>query len=98
VRDTIRAYTTIVERGEPGRVYNVCSGQAFKIRDVLDRLVAMSRVPVTVTVDPARYRPSDNLVLWGDRSRIERELGWKPEIPLDQTLADLLDYWRKEVQ
>ena len=98
VRDTIRAYTTIVERGEPGRVYNVCSGQAFKIRDVLDRLVAMSRVPVTVTVDPARYRPSDNLVLWGDRSRIERELGWKPEIPLDQTLADLLDYWRKEVE
>ena len=57
----------------------------------------MSKVPVTVTVDPARYRPSDNLMLWGDRSRIERELGWKPEIPLNQTLSDLLDYWRKEV-
>jgi GDP-4-dehydro-6-deoxy-D-mannose reductase len=64
---------------------------------VLDRLVAMSRVPVTVTVDPARYRPSDNLMLLGDRSRIERELGWKPHISLDQTLADLLDYWRKEI-
>lgn len=98
VRDTIRAYTAIVERGEPGRVYNVCAGQAFKIGDVLDRLVAMSRVPVTVTVDPARYRPSDNLMLLGDRSRIERELGWKPRISLNQTLADLLDYWRKEVQ
>ena len=49
VRDTVRAYHDIVERGEPGRIYNVCSGQAFKIRDVLDRLVAMSRVPVTVT-------------------------------------------------
>lgn len=98
VRDTVRAYTTIVERGEPGRVYNVCSGQAFRIRHVLDRLVAMSKVPVTISVDPARYRPSDNLVLWGDRSRIERELGWKPEIPLDQTLADLLDYWRKEIE
>lgn len=98
VRDTIRAYTTIVERGEPGRVYNVCSGQAFKIREVLDRLVGMSRVPVTVTVDPARYRPSDNLMLWGDPTRIERELGWKPEIPLNTTLADLLDYWRKEIQ
>ena len=97
VRDTVRAYTTIVARGEAGRVYNVCSGQAFKMRDVLDRLVAMSRVPVTVTIDPARYRPSDNLMLWGDRSRIERELGWKPEIPLNQTLSDLLDYWRKEV-
>jgi GDP-4-dehydro-6-deoxy-D-mannose reductase len=97
VRDTVRAYTTIAERGEPGRIYNVCAGQAFKIRDVLDRLVAMSRVPVTVTVDPARYRPSDNLMLLGDRSRIERELGWKPHISLDQTLADLLDYWRKEI-
>jgi GDP-4-dehydro-6-deoxy-D-mannose reductase len=98
VRDTIRAYTAIAERGEPGRVYNVCSGQAFKIRDVLDRLVGMSRVPVTVTVDPARYRPSDNLMLWGDRSRIQRELGWQPEITLNKTLADLLDYWRKEIQ
>ena len=98
VRDTVRAYVAIVERGSPGRVYNVCAGQAFRIRDVLDRLVALSKVPVTVTVDPARYRPSDNLVLWGDRSRIELELGWKPEISLDRTLADLLDYWRKEVE
>ena len=98
VRDTVRAYTRIVERGEPGRIYNVCSGQAFKIRDVLERLIAMSRVPVTVTVDPARYRPSDNLVVLGDRSRIERELGWTPAIPLDRTLSDLLDYWRKEVE
>jgi GDP-4-dehydro-6-deoxy-D-mannose reductase len=98
VRDTVRAYAAIVERGTPGRVYNVCAGEAFRIRDVLDRLVALSRVPVTVTVDPARYRPSDNLVLWGDRSRIERELGWRPEISLDRTLADLLDYWRKEVE
>ena len=98
VRDTIRAYTTIAERGEPGRVYNVCSGQAFKMRDVLDRLVAMSTVPVTITVDRELYRPSDNLILWGDRTRIERELGWTPHIPLNRTLADLLDYWRKEVR
>src|SRR5688572_1669554 len=97
VRDTVRAYMAIVERGQPGRVYNVCSGQAFKIGDVLQRLAAMSKVPVSVTVDAERYRPSDNLMLWGDRTRIHRELGWTPEIPLDQTLADLLDYWRKEV-
>jgi GDP-4-dehydro-6-deoxy-D-mannose reductase len=98
VRDTVRAYTTVVERGQPGRVYNVCAGRSYRIREVLDQLVAMSRVPVTVTVDPGRYRPSDNLILWGDRGRIERELGWSPQIPLSQTLADLLDYWRKEVQ
>ena len=98
VRDTVRAYAVVAERGEPGRIYNVCAGQAFKIRDVLDRLVAMSRVKVTITVDPARYRPSDNLMVWGDRSRIEKELGWQPQIPLDQTLKDVLDYWRKAVE
>jgi GDP-4-dehydro-6-deoxy-D-mannose reductase len=57
-------------------------------------MVSLSRVPVTIKVDTSRYRPSDNPVLLGDRGRIERELGWKPEIPLDRTLADLLDYWR----
>lgn len=98
VRDTVRAYAAIAERGEPGRIYNVCAGQAFKIRDVLDRLVRMSRVKVTITVDPDRYRPSDNLIVWGDRTRIERELGWAPAIPLDRTLKDLLDYWRKEIE
>jgi GDP-4-dehydro-6-deoxy-D-mannose reductase len=96
VRDTVRAYAAIVERGVPGRVYNVCAGQTYKIRDVLDRLVAMSRVPVAIRVDVARYRPSDNPVLLGDRTRIEREIGWTPEISLDQTLSDLLDYWRNK--
>ena len=58
----------------------------------------MSRTPVTVHVDPEQHRPNDNPIVLGDRSRIERELGWTPAIPLDQTLTDLLDYWRKEVE
>ena len=58
----------------------------------------MSRVPVTVRVDPAKQRQHDNPVLVGDPSKIERELGWKPSFDLDQTLADLLEYWRKEVK
>ena len=96
VRDTVRAYRAIVEKGRPGQPYNVCSGQAFRIRDVLDRLLALSRVSVTVRVDPERFRPNDNPMLVGDRRRIEREVGWTPEIALEKTLADLLDYWRKE--
>ena len=96
VRDTVRAYTTIIERGVPGRIYNVCAGRAFQIKSVLDSLLGMSRVRVTVRIDPERYRRNDNPILAGDRSRIEHELGWKPEIPLERTLADLLDYWRKE--
>ena len=68
--------------GTPGRIYNVCAGQTYRIRDVLDRLLALSRTPVTVRVDPGRYRPADNPILLGDRSRIERELGLEAGNPL----------------
>jgi GDP-4-dehydro-6-deoxy-D-mannose reductase len=98
VRDTVRAYRDIVERGRAGVVYNVCSGKAHKIREILDRLVALSRVAVDVRIDSGRYRPNDTPVLLGDPSRLARETGWRPAIPLDQTLSDLLDYWRKQVE
>jgi GDP-4-dehydro-6-deoxy-D-mannose reductase len=98
VRDTVRAYRDIVERGRPGVVYNVCSGKAYKIRDVLDRLIAQSRVSVQVRVNPARCRPNDTPLLLGDPSRLKHDVGWEPSIELDQTLRDLLDYWRKEVE
>ena len=94
VRDTVRAYQMILERGQPGRPYNVCSGQAIEIRELLDRLIARARVPVAVKADPARYRPNDTPLLLGNPSRLRDELGWRAEIPLDRTLDDLLDYWR----
>jgi GDP-4-dehydro-6-deoxy-D-mannose reductase len=94
VRDTVRAYQMILERGQPGRPYNVCSGRAIAIRELLDRLIARARVPVEVKVDPSRYRPNDTPLVVGDPSRLRDELGWSPEIPLDQTLDDLLEYWR----
>lgn len=96
VRDTVRAYTLIVERGRPGRPYNVCSGHAYCVRDLLDALVKLSRVSIAVEVDPARLRPSDNPVIAGDRSRITAETGWQPEFPIEQTLSDLLNDWRSE--
>ncbi len=95
VRDTVRAYRLILERGVPGRPYNVCSGRAIAIRELLDHLLARARVPITVKVDPARYRPNDTPVLLGDPSRLRNELGWMPAIPLEQTLDDLLAYWRE---
>jgi GDP-4-dehydro-6-deoxy-D-mannose reductase len=94
VRDTVRAYRLILERGVPGRPYNVCSGRAIAIRDLLDRLIARARVPVEVRVDPARYRPNDTPLLLGDPRRLRDELGWTAEIPIEQTLDDLLEYWR----
>jgi GDP-4-dehydro-6-deoxy-D-mannose reductase len=94
VRDTIRAYTLILERGIPGRPYNVCSGRAITIREVLDRLLARARIPVRVRVDPGRLRPNDVPLMLGSAARIHAELGWSPDIPLDQTLDDLLNDWR----
>ena len=94
VRDTVRAYRLILERGLPARPYNVCSGRAIAIRDLLDQLIARARVPVEVRVDPARYRPSDTPLLLGDPARLRDELGWTAQIPIEQTLDDLLEYWR----
>jgi GDP-4-dehydro-6-deoxy-D-mannose reductase len=94
VRDTVRAYRLILERGIPGRPYNVCSGRAITMRHLLDLLLARARVPVTVTADPARYRPNDTPLLLGDPSRVRDDLGWTAGIPLEQTLDDLLEYWR----
>jgi GDP-4-dehydro-6-deoxy-D-mannose reductase len=94
VRDTVRAYRLILERGIPGRPYNVCSGRALAIGEVVDQLVSKSRVRVGIRVDPSRFRPNDLPIVEGNPTRIREELGWTPEIPLQQTLEDLLNYWR----
>lgn len=94
VRDTVRAYRLIAQHGTPGRPYNVCTGRAYRIADLLDLLVGLSRVRVRIEVDPARLRPSDVPVVLGNAARLEHETGWRPEIPIEQTLGDLLDYWR----
>ena len=96
VRDTVRAYQMILERGQPGRPYNICSGRAISIRELLDLLIARARVSVDVKVDPARYRPNDTPLLLGDPARLRDELGWTPEIPIERTLDDLLEYWRNK--
>jgi GDP-4-dehydro-6-deoxy-D-mannose reductase len=97
VRDTVRAYRLMVERGTPDRPYNICTGRAVVVRELLDTLVSLARVQVRIVVDPQRYRPNDTPVVLGDASRAARELGWTPAIALEQTATDLLDYWRMHV-
>jgi GDP-4-dehydro-6-deoxy-D-mannose reductase len=99
VRDIVRGYWLLAERGEPGEVYNLCSGRALAIREVLDYLLGAARVPgIRVQPDPARFRPSDVMVLQGDPSKAERATGWRVEIPVERTLSDLLEYWRARVR
>lgn len=94
VRDTVRAYPLIVARGGPRRPYNVCSGHAYRVRDLLHTLVGMSSIAIRIEIDPARLRPSDIPTLSGSPERIAAETGWQPRIPIERTLADLLGYWR----
>lgn len=96
VRDIVRGYWALLERGEPGEVYNLCSGRTWSIQQVLDFLLEQSRVKdIKVQVEPSRLRPSDVMVLEGDPSKVEKATGWKVEIPFERTLKDLLAYWRQ---
>ena len=94
VRDMVRAYVLALEKCEPGEVYNICRGQCWTIREMLDMLLAMSTVKIEVKQDPARLRPSDVQILLGDNSKFVAATGWQPVIPFEQTLRDMLEYWR----
>jgi GDP-4-dehydro-6-deoxy-D-mannose reductase len=94
VRDVVRAYWMLLEKGEGGTAYNVCTGRGRRIRELLDVLLAASGARVEVRVDPERLRPSDVPAQVGDPSRLRAATGWEPRIPLERTLRDLLDDWR----
>ncbi len=95
VRDVVRAYRLLIESGEPGGVYNMCSGRDVSIQDIAETLLALAGTSLEFEVDPALVRPVEVPVLRGDPARLAAATGWKPEIPLDQTLADVLAYWRQ---
>jgi GDP-4-dehydro-6-deoxy-D-mannose reductase len=97
VRDMVRAYLLAVEKCDPGEVYNIASGKAIKIADVLNLMLGMSKVKVEVKQDPKRMRPSDVPILIGDSSKFMAKTGWKPEISFEKTAEDLLNYWRERV-
>jgi GDP-4-dehydro-6-deoxy-D-mannose reductase len=97
VRDVVRAYRLLIEHGEPGEAYNVCSGHDIAISELADRLVAMAHREMRLEGDPSLQRPVDVPVLRGDYTKLNKATGWEPDIGLDQTLSDLLDEWRGRV-
>ncbi len=94
VRDVVRSYRMLVESGAPGAVYNMCSGRDVSIQEIADRLLAAAGSTVRLVPDPALMRPVEVPVLRGDPSRLTSATGWVPELSLDQTLTDVLEYWR----
>ena len=94
VRDVVRAYRLIAERGKTGEVYNVGSGETHSVEDVLNRMRAMARCPIPIRMDPRRMRPSDTPVICCDHTKLTRDTGWQPELSFQMILQDTLAYYR----
>jgi GDP-4-dehydro-6-deoxy-D-mannose reductase len=97
VRDMARGYWLALEKGAAGDVYNISSDIGISIKGMLDLLLSMSDIDIEIKQDPARMRPSDVEVLLGDSTKFRAKTGWLPTIPFQQTMADLLNYWRERV-
>jgi len=97
VRDMVKAYWLCLEKGESGEVYNIGSGKTYQISQILDILLSYSKLNVKIKKDPERMRPSDVPILIADNTKFTQLTNWKPEIPIKQTLLDLLNFWRERV-
>ncbi|RMF07283.1 SDR family oxidoreductase [Candidatus Woesearchaeota archaeon] len=97
VRDVVRAYRLLLQKGREGEAYNVCSGESHRISDLLVEMIGMSRADIKIMRDEEKLRPVDIPELRGDNSKLKGETGWQQEISIDETMRDLLDYWRKKV-
>jgi GDP-4-dehydro-6-deoxy-D-mannose reductase len=95
VRDVVRAYRDVLRHGEPREVYNICSGKSVAVGEILDMLVSISGAKLRIVERSDRTRKSDVDEIRGDFAKIERATGWRPDIPLEDTLDDLIEYWRK---
>lgn len=98
VRDTVKAYQAMMSSATPGIPYNVSSGTSVVIKDLVDLFISRAKVPIRIEQDPAKFRPVDTAFLQGDHSRLTADTGWSPAIPFEQTVEDLLTYWRGQTK
>ena len=97
VRDIVKGYILAAETIDRNETYNICSGNPCKIQDLLNQLIELSEVPIKVSVNPSKFRKSENPVIWGSYTKLKRDTGWEPRISLNESLKDILDYWRANV-
>jgi GDP-4-dehydro-6-deoxy-D-mannose reductase len=96
VRDIVSGYQLLMKKGKTGEAYNICSGKAYSIKNLLKFLISLSKKKIRVGMDEKRTRPAEIPVLVGDNSKIKRETSWKPKISIEKTLQDTLNFWRKK--
>jgi GDP-4-dehydro-6-deoxy-D-mannose reductase len=97
VRDMVRAYILAIQKGEPGEVYNIGSGRARSVREMLDIMLAQCSIKIAEEIDPAKFRPSDTPISYADPSKFKRQTGWEPQISFEQTCVDILNDWRTRI-
>jgi GDP-4-dehydro-6-deoxy-D-mannose reductase len=97
VRDIVRAYYDVMRLADGGSIYNVCSGVPRSIQSIFDMLLSMTHAQITTNSDPSKFRVVDTPISYGDNSRLYKDTGWHTQIPFEQTLSDVLNYWRKRV-
>ena len=93
VRDTVRAYVALIEKGSPGQPYNTCSGKGYRLSELLDIIVSLSSKKIKIVSDPSRLRPVDIPILIGSPEKLKKDTGWQPKIKIEQTLKDIYEYW-----
>ncbi len=96
VRDVVNAYVLLMEKGKAGETYNIGSGRAVEIREILNMILGNSAFEIKVTVDPEKLRPVDVPIIEADITKVCRDTGWMPKIPLEMTIRETLDYWRQQ--
>ena len=95
VRDVVKAYMLLLEKGNSGQVYNICSGKGYSLKEVLDKMMAIAGVDACYEVNEKLIRPADNPVIIGSNEKIRKECGWQPGITIEESLKDILDYWER---
>ena len=96
VRDVVKAYYLLFQRGKAGKIYNVCGGRGISLKELINLIADYLKIKVALKVDRSLVRPNDNTVVIGDNKKIKEELGWWPTIPLEESIADICDYWMKK--
>ena len=98
VRDMVKAYIALAQKGSPGKAYNICSGKRYLLRDIVNELIKLSKTRIEIKIDPARLRKSDIKDIKVDNSLIIKETGWKPTIKIDDSLTDIFKYWLEKTK
>lgn len=97
VRDVVRAYVRLIEKGRTGEVYNVCSGRSYSLEEILKLLLSFTQKEISVQVDSRKLRKADIPRLVGNNGKIKEEIAWEPRIPMERSLKELLEYWRSHI-